>query len=52
MVGGVERGDSYGGSLEVMLASASIEDTGTKGRSMLMGFAAGTVLGLWEHKVG
>ena len=39
-------------SLEIMLASAFVEDTGTKDRSMFMSFASGTVLGLWEHKVG
>lgn len=34
----------------MMSAPSFVENTGTKGRSVLMGFADGTVLGLWEHK--
>lgn len=35
-----------------MLVPAFVEDAGTKGRSILVDFAAGTVLVLWECKVG
>lgn len=43
VVGGVERGDRLQGTSEVVLAPPFVEDTGIKGRGLLMGFAAGAV---------